>query len=193
VGRKPAGFSQRRETARVVSLHTGRLVTDEIFDVVDSHDNAIGQAPRAVVHAENLLHRASSIFVFNSAGDLLLQFRSTTKDQYPSCWTASASGHLDAGEDYETAARRELDEELGLRSPLEFLTKFPAGAETAYEFTALFRTVTDEPPTPHPEEIAGLEWATLAEIDSRIAARPEQFTPPFRVAFRWYRENQPGL
>lgn len=164
-------------------------MTEETFDVVDSHDQVIGQAPRAVVHAENLLHRASSIFVFNSAGDLLLQFRSTTKDQYPSCWTASASGHLDAGEDYETAASRELEEELGLTSPLEFLTKFPASSETAFEFTALFRTVSDEEPIPHPEEIASLEWASLAEIERRVAATPEQFTPPFRVAFKWYVEN----
>jgi isopentenyl-diphosphate delta-isomerase len=166
---------------------------EEIFDVVDASDRVIGQAPRPVVHERDLLHRASSIFVFNSSGELLLQFRSTTKDQYPSCWTASASGHLDAGENYETAARRELQEELGLTSSLEFLTKFPASAETAFEFTALFQTTSDDPPTPHPEEIAGLEWASLAEIERRIAANPEQFTPPFRVAFAWYRQNQPLL
>ncbi|MBC8288789.1 MAG: NUDIX domain-containing protein, partial [Planctomycetes bacterium] len=115
-----------------------------------------------------------------------LQLRSTTKDQYPSCWTASASGHLDAGEDYETAARRELEEELGLTSPIEFLTKLPAGPETAFEFTGLFRTVTDDPPTPHPMEIAGLEWMSLHEIDRRIENEPVIFTPPFRVAIKWY-------
>jgi isopentenyl-diphosphate delta-isomerase type 1 len=170
---------------------TEESAIEEIFDVVDANDRVIDQVPRSVVHQKNLLHRASSIFVFNTSGELLLQFRSTTKDQYPSCWTASASGHLDSGEDYETAARRELNEELGLTSPLEFLAKFPAGSETAFEFTALFRTVNDDPPTPHPEEIAGLEWVSLAEIERRIAANPEQFTPPFRVAFAWYLENQP--
>lgn len=161
---------------------------NELFDVVDSADRVIDQQPRGIVHARRLLHRASSVFVLNSRGEFLLQLRSATKDQYPSCWTASASGHLDAGEDYETAARRELEEELGLTSPIEFLAKLPAGPETAFEFTGLFRTVTDDPPTPHPTEIAGLEWATLSDIERRIQAQPESFTPPFRVAFRKYLE-----
>ncbi|MFP6762873.1 MAG: NUDIX domain-containing protein [Planctomycetaceae bacterium] len=160
--------------------------TEELFDVVNSSDQVTGQAPRPIVHARNLLHRAASIFVFNTSGQLLLQFRSAAKDQYPSCWTASASGHLDAGEDYETAARRELQEELGLTSPLEFLTKFPAGPETAYEFTGLFRTVSDEIPIPDPKEVAGLEWLSLSDIHSRIKASPEKFTPPFRIALCWY-------
>lgn len=159
---------------------------DELFDVVDSEDNVIDQARRSVVHSGNLLHRASSVFVLNSRGELLLQLRSATKDQYPSRWTASASGHLDAGEDYETAARRELKEELGLSCPVEFLGKLPAGPETAFEFTGVFRAETDEPPTPHRLEIAALEWVGLAEVERRLDDEPESFTPPFRVAFRTF-------
>ena len=162
---------------------------EELFDVVNASDQVTGQASRSIVHAQNLLHRAASIFVFNTSGKLLLQLRSDIKDQYPSCWTASASGHLDAGENYETAARRELQEELGLTSPLEFLTKFPAGPETAYEFTGLFQTVSDDIPIPDPKEVAGLEWLGLTDIHRRIKARPEQFTPPFRVALCWYMES----
>ena len=160
--------------------------TEELFDVVNSSDQVTGQASRSMVHAQNLLHRAASVFVFNTSGRLLLQFRSAIKDQYPSCWTASASGHLDAGENYETAARRELQEELGLTSPLEFLTTFPASPETAYEFTGLFQTVSYDVPVPDPKEVAGLEWLSLTAIHERIKARPEHFTPPFRVAFDWY-------
>lgn len=165
-------------------------MSEEIFDVVNEFDEVIGQAPRSEVHERNLLHRAASIFVFNSAGELLLQLRSATKDQYPSCYTASASGHLDAGEDYETAARRELKEELGLVNPLEYLTSFQASEETAFEFTALFRTTTDEELSPHPEEIAALNWASLSDVAQQISAAPERFTPPFRVAFDWYIKSQ---
>jgi ADP-ribose pyrophosphatase YjhB (NUDIX family) len=86
----------------------------EVFNVVNEHDEVIGEAFRADVHAQGLRHRAVSIFVFNSAGQLLMQLRSATKDEYPSCWTSSCSGHVDAGEDYDTAAHRELMEELGL-------------------------------------------------------------------------------
>jgi isopentenyl-diphosphate delta-isomerase type 1 len=162
---------------------------EEIFDIVDDQDRVIGQAPRSEVHRRKLLHRAVSIFVFDSQGRLLLQQRSATKDEYPLCYTSSASGHLSAGEDYDDAAPRELQEELGLTTPLERLAKFPAGPDTANEFTVLYRTVTDQPPQFDPEEIAGGRFCELAEIDAWLMRAPEQFSPPFQVAYQWYRAN----
>src|SRR5580765_3560579 len=126
---------------------------EEIFDVVDKHDRVVGQAPRSVVHAKKLLHRAVHIFVFNSQGELLVQKRSALKDEYPLCYTSSASGHLSAGETYEAAAPRELAEELGLAGPLEWLAKFPAGPQTSQEHTVLYRATTDAPPQIDPREI----------------------------------------
>src|SRR5260370_28968628 len=128
-------------------------MAEEIFDVVDENDRVIGRAPRSVVHAEKRLHRAVHVFVFNSRGELLLQKRSATKDEYPLCYTSSASGHLSAGEDYETAAPRELEEELGLSGSLEWLAKFPAGPETSQEHTVLYCTVADVLPGIDPHEI----------------------------------------
>ena len=159
---------------------------EEIFDVVDADDNVIGQATRSEVHAQNLLHRAANIFVFNTNGQLLLQKRSATKDQFPLCYTSSASGHLDAGETYEQAAIRELEEELGLKCPLEYLCKLPASAETAYEHSVLFRTVTDEQITFNSEEIESCKCCDINEIESMILHAPELFAPPFRELFRWY-------
>src|SRR4051812_18180622 len=100
-------------------------MAEEIFDVVDEDDRVIGQAPRSEVHARGLLHRAASVFVFNRDGQLLLQKRSATKDEFPGCWTSSASGHLSAGESYDESAPREMREEIGIDAPLEFLHKFP--------------------------------------------------------------------
>ena len=85
---------------------------DEIFDVVDENDVVTGQATRAEVHREKLLHRAIHIFAFNRKGDLFLQKRSHLKDTHAGQWDSSASGHLDSGEDYAEAAVRELEEEL---------------------------------------------------------------------------------
>jgi isopentenyl-diphosphate delta-isomerase len=161
---------------------------EEIFDVVDADDTVIGQATRSEVHAQNLLHRAANIFVFNTIGQILLQKRSETKDQFPLCYTSSASGHLDAGETYEQAAIRELEEELGLKCPLEHLGKLPASANTAYEHSVLFRTVTDEEPVLHPEEIENVKYCDIKEIESMIVRSPELFAPPFRELFRWYLE-----
>src|ERR1700722_15312119 len=87
---------------------------DELFDVVDADDRVIGEAPRREVHARKLLHRATHVLVHDANGRLFLQRRSLGKDTFPGCWDSSCSGHLDAGEDYPEAARRELGEEIGL-------------------------------------------------------------------------------
>jgi isopentenyldiphosphate isomerase len=110
-------------------------------------------------------------------------------------FTSSASGHLAAGEDYATAAVRELEEELGLKSPIEFLAVIPAkGAETSFEHSGLFRTVTDDPPCFDPGEIESGEFLTLVEIARRVDESPELFTPCFRTLFAWYQKNcLPGL
>lgn len=165
-------------------------MSEEIFDVVDSHDRVIGQAPRSEVHRRGLLHRAVHIFVFNSRGQLLLQRRSAAKDQFPLCYTSSASGHVGSGETYDACAPRELEEELGLTSPIEFLAKFPASPETANEHTFLYRTATDDPPTPDAGEIESIQFLDPAEIAAMLAREPEQFAPPFRVLFGWYRDRQ---
>jgi len=164
---------------------------EEIFDVVDHQDRVIGQAPRSEVHRRKLLHRAASIFVFNSRGELLVQLRSTTKDEYPSCFTSSASGHLSTGEDYAESAQRELFEEVGIAAPLEYLTKLPASPETAYEFTALFRAITDQIPTLDPGEVAGSEYVALPTLQRRIAVEPDRYTPPFKQLVAWYCEQFP--
>lgn len=165
-------------------------VPEELFDVVDQSDAVVTVLPRSEVHARRLLHRAVSVFVFNSRGELLLQKRSATKDEYPHLYTSSASGHVSAGETYDETAPRELDEELGLATPLTFLHKFPAGPDTANEHTVLYETVTDASPVPDPGEIAGLSWWPLDDLAARVAAHPEDFTPPFRVLFAWYLANR---
>ncbi len=166
-------------------------MSEELFDIVDDQDRVIGQMARSEVHRQKLLHRAVSIFVFNSRGQLLLQQRSATKDEYPLCYTSSASGHVTAGENYDETAPREMQEELGLTSPVERLAKFPAGPETANEFTVLYRTITDTPPQFDPGEIAGGGFYVLTEIDQWLTRSPEQFSPPFRIAYQWYRARFP--
>jgi isopentenyl-diphosphate delta-isomerase len=161
-------------------------MTEELFDIVDERDQVVGQAPRSVVHAQRRLHRAVHVFVFNSRGELLLQKRSATKDEYPLCYTSSASGHLSAGETYEVAAPRELEEELGLSGNLEWLAKFPAGPETSQEHTVLYRTVTDATPRIDPLEISAATFHSLDEIAAMINGEPNEFSPCFVTLFQWY-------
>lgn len=168
------------------------MQSEELFDVVDEQDQVLEQLPRSVVHARKLLHRAANVFVFNSKGELLLQFRSATKDEYPHCYTSSASGHLSAGEDYLESAQREMQEEIGIDTRLERLEKFPGTPDNAYEHTVLFRTVSDGPFTFDPVEIERGEFFELTRIDQMLAEDENQFTPPFRQLFRWYRQNCSG-
>lgn len=161
-------------------------MSEEIFDVCDEHDNVIGTAPRSVVHARGLLHRAVHIWVFNTVGELMIHLRSTTKDEYPSCYTSAASGHLGAGEDYESAAHRELAEELGLSGELKYAAKLPASPATANEHTVLYTLSSEAIPTPDPAEIARVEYHPVAVIAEMVKTRPEMFTPPFKSLLAWW-------
>src|SRR3989338_9110647 len=91
----------------------------EFFDVIDKNNKVIGKAPRDECHKKGLLHRAIHIMILNSKGEILLQKRSKKKDLYSGWWTSSASGHVEAGDDYEESAHRELKEELGVEAKLE--------------------------------------------------------------------------
>lgn len=163
---------------------------EEIFDVVDADDRVIGRAPRSEVHARRLLHRAVNIFGFDDAGRLLLQLRSPGKDQFPSCYTSSASGHLAAGEDYETAGVRELQEELGVQASLQYFGKLPASPQTAYEHSALYVTrLNPDELRPDPAEITRIEFLDPATIADMIAQSPERFAPPFVELFHWYQAS----
>ena len=159
----------------------------EIFDVVDEHDRVVGQAPRAVVHAQGLWHRAIHVWLFNPRGDLFVQRRAATKDTFPDCWDSSASGHVDAGEDYDACAVRELREELGLALPATALTrcfKIAAGPETGQEFVWVYRVVSDQPPIINPAEIvAGAFWSP-ARLRDVVEQQPQVCAPSFRRVWR---------
>src|SRR5204863_9957868 len=97
----------------------------ERFQVVDENDRPAGDATRSEVHGNNLRHRAVHLFIFNRQGELFLQKRSAWKDRHPLLWDSSAAGHVDAGENYDETAARELEEELGVVARLTRVVKLP--------------------------------------------------------------------
>ena len=152
-------------------------MNEEIFDVVNDHDETIGQKARIEVHRLGLKHRAVHVLVFNARGEIFLQKRSMKKDCFPGKWDSSASGHLDCGEDYDACAVRELREELGLRlsQPLKRLFKIDACAETGQEFVWIYRCEAEGPFRLHPEEIERGDWFTPKAVAQWMAERPEDF------------------
>jgi isopentenyldiphosphate isomerase len=155
---------------------------DEWFDVVNGRDEVIGRALRAEVHARGLWHRAVHVLVGNAAGEVFLQKRSLTKDMSPGLWDSSCSGHLDVGEDYDTAARRELGEELGLHlaSPPPRWFRVMACAATGWEFVWVYRVTAEGPFTLPPAEIERGEWMAVAELGRRLAHQPADYSPAFQ-------------
>jgi len=137
----------------------------EIFDIVDAEDRVIGQAPRSRCHGDpSLVHRVAHVLVFDDEGRLLLQKRSATKDVQPGKWDTSVGGHLARGEDYLSAAVREMREELGVDTPLTFLYRFPLRNDVESENVATYLARHSGPFTFCLREIAAVRFWTAEEI-----------------------------
>lgn len=162
---------------------------DEWFDVVDEADQVIRQEQRGIVHRDHLFHRAVHIFVFNEAGQLYLQRRSLSKDSAPGRWVSSCSGHVDVGEDYDAAARREMAEEIGLQNPLQLERVFkerPCPA-TGNEFVWVYRCESEGPFQLDPDEVIEGQWIDLEALDRWLAASPRDFAWSFCHLWERYR------
>jgi len=132
---------------------------------------------RAVVHAENLLHRAVHILVFNKRNEVFLQKRSKLKDKHPGVWDSSAAGHLD-----------ELQEELGItEAPLKFITKLPPSEQTGWEHIGLYLAAhMGSVRYPCSEVECGL-WLTQEQIDVWVEKRPQDFASGFLVCWEAFK------
>ncbi len=158
---------------------------EEWFDVVDAEDRVLRRETRRDVHAHGWWHRAVHILVFDAAGRVFLQKRSMLKDLSPGLWDSSCSGHVDAGEDYDPAAARELGEEIGIRLPPGIAPvrwfRISACEETGWEFVWVYHLRHDGPLELDPREIQYGEWLAPAEITARVNARPADYCPSFKL------------
>jgi len=160
-------------------------MSEEFFDIVDVRDEVVGRAPRREVHARGLWHRAIHVLAFDATGRVFLQKRSMRKDVAPGLWDSSCSGHVDSGEDYDHAARRELGEELGVRlaaAPARWF-RVEAEARTGWEFVWVYRLQHAGPFALHPDEIEAGEWLAVGELARRLAQKAGDFAPAF--TFIW--------
>ncbi len=162
------------------------LQASEILDVVDMDDKVVGQATRGEIHEKGLIHRAVHVFLFNSMGAIYIQRRSKWKDRYPLKLDSSAAGHVDSGETYNEAARRELQEELGIMADLAEILKVQACPETDNESVVLFEAHSDAPPVPDPEEICNGEFISPGELSELMKNDCDDFVPAFILLWGLY-------
>jgi isopentenyl-diphosphate Delta-isomerase len=112
----------------------------EQFTVVDKEDAILEYRSRYDCHHDrNLIHRVVYVVLCNNRGDVLMQKRSAVKDLSPGMYTTAASGHVSKGETYEQSAARELQEELGIQTPLTYVTKSVFSYDTQQEMSAIFK------------------------------------------------------
>jgi isopentenyl-diphosphate delta-isomerase type 1 len=151
----------------------------EWFEIVDDQDRIIGQAPRSECHGNpSLIHRVAHVHVFNRQGELLLQKRSPGKDIQPGKWDTSVGGHLDIGESYLQAARRELWEELGIEQrSLTFMYYSKIRNAVESENVASFMVIAEGPFRFCRNEIDEVRFWSAAAIDNCLGG--QVFTPNF--------------
>lgn len=169
---------------RVVSFDSEELI------LVDENDQEIGSLHKARAHeGRGTLHRAFSLFVFNSAGELLLQQRAAGKRLWPGYWSNTCCSHPRKGETVDFSVNRRLYEEVGLRTPLHYFYKFQYQAQFddtggEHELCWVFAGCSDEAPNINPTEIAAVRYISPAALNREMAATPEHFTPWFRMEWQ---------
>ncbi|HEY6254357.1 MAG TPA: isopentenyl-diphosphate Delta-isomerase [Xanthobacteraceae bacterium] len=155
--------------------------SDEPLILVDEGNRAVGAASKLAIHQAGLLHRAFSIFMVDGRGRILLQRRNPRKYHSGGLWANSCCGHPRPGERTVTAARRRLNEELGLRDPLTFgfFARYRADLDHGMQENELVHVYFGRllsQTKPDPAEVSGLEFMSLSELGRRIKQKPGAFT-----------------
>lgn len=156
----------------------------EYFPLVDEKGQVIGKATRSECHSGSfLLHPVVHLHVFNSVGELYLQKRALNKDIQPGKWDTSVGGHVDFGEDKNTALLREVKEELGIIdfAPI-FITCYKFVSDQEAEFVYSHYTIYDGIIQPDPNEISEGKFWEMSEIEEGLGK--DIFTPNFEKEFK---------
>lgn len=153
---------------------------------VDRNDNVVGTISKDTAHEKGILHRALSIFIVNSKGELLLQRRSENKPHSKELWSNTCCDHPLPGENIFQAARKCLKKELGLETELEYLFKFHYKADfnnvvTENEIVHVFWGETDEVPSIDENEISEYKYMSIPDVHADIEQKPEQYTVWFKL------------
>lgn len=160
----------------------------EFVILVDNNDRQIGLMEKQAAHIEPHLHRAFSIFLFNSKGELLMQQRAFSKYHSPGLWTNTCCSHPRAGETLEEATSRRLMEEMGMTCPMHevytFIYKAPVGQGlTEHEFDHVFIGQSDDIPNINTDEVASWEYMRLDDLKKDLELYPELYTEWFKITF----------
>jgi isopentenyl-diphosphate delta-isomerase len=160
----------------------------EYVILVDENDNDLGAMEKMEAHEKAFLHRAFSVFLFNTKGEMLLQKRALTKYHSGGLWTNACCSHPRPGETNHQAATRRTFEELGIKPEIRDAFSFTYKAAfdnglTEHEFDHVFVGTYEGPIYPNPEEVCDHCYMSIADIRDYMANDPHHFTEWFKIAF----------
>jgi isopentenyldiphosphate isomerase len=162
--------------------------SDEQVDWIDEAGRTLATLPRREIRRRNLLHRVTSTFVFDPDGRLFVHRRTKSKDVYPGLHDVAVGGTVMSGESFTSNARRELEEELGVRGvPLYWLFAHRFQDEATNSRIEVFACVYGGAMTFQPEEVDEGFWAELPLVQGLIDS--ERVCPDSAQAWRLYREQ----
>lgn len=163
---------------------------DESLILVDEQDNEIGTLPKDKCHdGMGQLHRAFSLFIFNEAGEMLLQQRSALKRLWPMYWSNACCSHPRRGENMEDAVNRRLKQELGLTSELEYLFKFIYHAQynetgSEHELCWVYVGRSEDSVIVNANEIADWRFVSVETLNEELATESDKFTPWIKLEWQ---------
>lgn len=154
--------------------------------LVNENDLPIGRMHKLEAHEKGCLHRAFSVFIFNTQGECLLQKRAIHKYHSGGLWTNTCCSHPSPGQATLDAAHCRLQMEMGIDAPLKYVRKFMYRSPfenglTEHEIDHIYIGYTDDQPTINPEEVSEYKYMPLNEILEDMKRHPQNYTTWFRI------------
>ena len=162
-------------------------MSEEVI-LVNEKDEVIGHMEKMAAHRHDILHRAFSVFIFNTKREMLLQKRAFGKYHSGGLWTNACCSHPRPGEQTSDAALRRLKEEMGFQVPLKKVFDFIYKAEFdnglhEFEFDHVFTGNYDGIINPDSEEVEDFCFKEINEISKSLLSHPQKYTAWFHIAF----------
>lgn len=163
-------------------------MTENTIILVDANDRETGVMEKMEAHRKGILHRAFSVFIFNPAGEILLQQRAENKYHSGGLWTNACCSHPRPGEDTETAAHRRLLEEMGFDTKLEKIFEFTykasfANGLTEHEYDHVFAGEYNGPVLFDTTEVQAAEFVEVDRVRKNMEEQEDMYTAWFHIAF----------
>ena len=169
-------------------------MNEEKLVLVDKNDNQIGLMPKMEAHQKGILHRAFSIFIFNSENQILLQKRSSNKYHSGGLWTNTCCSHPRDGENIIDAGIRRLSEEMGINAELKQAFNFTYRAELKnglieHEYDHVLIGEFNGSPILNKDEAEDWKWVSIEEVRKDIKENETDYTVWFVIAFEYFYKN----